>query len=262
MTIGRFKIIDICIIVLLILCIIFGIRLGLKIKDINNEEYNTIVTEFAIELVKGNKSLEDIENLNIDDDIKETFREYYNSTFYNTSDTVVAFDSVSQLDKLYENIKEISNNSYIDGVFNKELFKNYLYENNLISISSTSEDEFEEIDTMNLEYFYDIYNPDSKSTIEYEIDGDNIIVKVSELKFNGDGYCIINYKGFNIMLVRDALDKGIRNEIRNSTQYISITQSSDTFVDNIRRKYYEDFLGNRYLITYEYSLGKIKKVIF
>ena len=120
----------------------------------------------------------------------------------------------------------------------------------------------EEVDSTNLEYFYYIYNPSLKSTVEYEIEGNNLLVKVLDLNFDENGCCYVSYKGFNIMVVRDALDKGIRSEIQNSNKYISITQTNDTFVDNVRRKYYEDFLGNRYLITYEYSFGKIKKVIF
>lgn len=250
--IGKFKIIDILIIILLVLCIIFGVRLGLTVKNINNEEYNTIITDFAIELVKGNKSLEDIDSLEIDETIKDSFREYYNSSFYNTSDTVVIFDSVSKLDNAYESIKEVSNHCYVDGIFNKELFENYLYENGLITIDATSEEDIEDIDYEedSDKYFYSIYNPNLKSDIEYEVKNDNLVVKVMDLTFDDSGSCNVNYKGFNIRVVRDALEKGLRHEIRNSSKYISISLTNDTFVDNIRRQYYEDFLDNRYLITY------------
>lgn len=265
MNIGRFKITDICFIVLLVIfigCICFYCyNWYASERDYNND----IIMNFSEELIKGNKSKEDIERLNIDEDIKEIFLEYFDKNYYKENELLVICEDVDYLNSIESKAKEIASQCYVDGVFSRELYENSLIEQGLVNyiIEATCDDDLSESNKSDFdkrEYFY-YYNPEAKGTSNFSIDGNKITVSVDNLVFV-DGSCIINYKGFEFEIVRDVLDKKILSEMRKSEKYQSIKLKTSTEVKNVKRNYFVDYLGNEYLITYEYSLGKIKKVIF
>ena len=147
----------------------------------------------------------------------------------------------------------------------RDLYENAIIEQGLVNyvIESTGEDDVETSNTSEFdkrEYFY-YYNPDAKGYVDYKVEGNNIIVNLDSLVFV-DGSCIVNYKGFEFEIIRDILDKKILSETSRSEKYQSIKLKTSTNVKNVRRDYFVDYLNNNYLITYEYSFGTIKKVIF
>lgn len=266
MTIGKFKVTDICFIVLLVIfisCICFYCY---NWYTSERDYKNDIITNFSEELIKGNKSKEDIDNLDVDEDIKKIFLEYFDKNYYGENTTYVVCEDVDYLDSIEAKAKEVALQCYVDGVFMSDLYRNALIDQDLVNytIESTGESDNIEVESSSKfdkrTYFYH-YKPNSKSNIKYKIENNKIVVNIDELLFN-DGYCIINYKGFEFEIVRDVLDKKILSEMKKSEKYQSIKLKISTKVKNVRRDYFVDYLGNEYLITYEYSFGKIKKVIF
>lgn len=266
MSIGRFKITDICFIVLLVIfigCICFYCY---NWYTSERDYKNDVITSFSEELIKGNKSKEDIEILDVDEDIKKIFLEYFDNNFYEENAVYTVCDDVNYLDSIESQAKEIASHCYIDGVFIRDLYDNSLRELGLVNnvIKSTGESDIDdtevssEFDKRNYYYYY---YPNSKSNIKYKIENNKIVVNLDELVFT-NGYCIVNYKGFEFEIVRDMLDKKILSEVSKSEKYQSIKLKTSTNVKNVRRDYFVDYLNNNYLITYEYSFGKIKKVIF
>jgi hypothetical protein len=101
---------------------------------------------FSEELIKGNKSKEDIETLNIDEDIKEIFLEYFDKNYYKENELLVICEDVDYLNSIEPKAKEIASQCYVDGVFSRELYENSLIEQGLVNyiIEATCDDDLSE----------------------------------------------------------------------------------------------------------------------
>lgn len=249
-------------IIFIILFCISGTILTWYNSKVNNQ--NQIVQDFAVELMKGNKSFEDIKILEVSSDIKESFKTYYNDTFYSEDDVIVVCDNILEVDNIANKVQELGEEFYNNDVFDYESYYNKLYEIGILSIECSNDDisgVFDNSVNTELSGFYTLYHPDKQSDVEYKIENNQLFVKVKDLNFV-QGYSSVIYKGFEFPIYRDALDKNIIYEIQKSSKYQSIYETGVSKEKNSREVYYSDELGNKYVIAFEYRFGKIVKVVF
>ena len=258
------KLSNICFFVLLLIFIIYIVYIGVNMYNAKIESNNNSFINFTVDLIKGNKTLEDIDNLNVSQDIKDVFNSYYNNHFYKENEEVVVFENLHFLDNIYNTAVDVGNESYIDGVFNVDLYQSNLRDKGLISsvLEATGDVEDTEI-IVNEEYneLYYLYNPARKSDISYRVENDKLFVNIDDLTFI-NGSCFVVYKGFEIEVVRDLLDKKRITDVKNDLNIQSISIFNQDYYDKTNRVVCRDSLKNEYIINFKYNFGKIKSVEF
>lgn len=258
------------IIVILVLFILFiGIRVSLAyhIEEVNG--YNSDIESFIVKVIKGEKSLNDIETLDVSEGIKEDLTKYYQANFYNEEDLVLIFENISLLDNLYEEINNIIIESIENGVFNRnkymesvesKYFSNYMEPTgkDYIEDFTISEEEREKQQKL---YYAETFEYNTVDTANLVVKDNNLYMKVKDLSFN-QGLMIVSYKGFKIEVIRDILDKSIRAEIANQEKYQSIELKNSFKEDDFIVCIVMDFLKNHYDFKYSTKWGRIDKIYF
>ena len=260
----KIKFSNVIIIVLIVASLILAGNLIFKHLRLENNLYNENIITFTNELIKGNKSLEDIENLEVDKEIKESLINYYNSNFYDEEDLILVFENVSYLDSLYIKASEISNGCYVDGKFDA-----FMYEVNSkpegLKLGYTNEDSYTFIEKeleLRDEYFtLLLYNPENVNTNNYIIKDNNMYIRVSDMYFD-NGFCNIVYKGFDLSVVRDTLDKKIISECNSDKAFQSYSENSRYEKDDYLTVVFKNYVSMNIVVDYEVKFGKISNIIF
>lgn len=261
------KVLNIIIIVLVVGCLILGGKIGYDYYMGECEQYNDNIVNFTIEMIKGNKSLEDVDSLDATDEVKESLRQYYNDTFYSDDDLILVQENIDDLIKYIPEVKEyqkqfskedLMSDKYemaVDNLFVKELSK-YLNET-LTEEDYTDEDR----ETSNKIYVYKIYRNYYEETKELVKENNNLYINVKDLTFN-DGLYTCYYKGLKFDIIRDVLDNVMQSEIEKSEKYQSIECKSLFKEDGKTIYVLKDFLDNKYTFKGSMKFGKLVNIEF
>ena len=114
------------IIVLVIACLFLGGRLLYTSYMDKCEIYNQNIIDFTVEMIKGNKSLEDIDTLDANDSVKESLRKYYNDTFYLEGELILVYEDYQLLDEIIKDCEKFRKIATVDGVLCEEEVDNIL----------------------------------------------------------------------------------------------------------------------------------------
>lgn len=197
------RILNISIIVLVIACLFLGGRLLYKNYMDECEIYNNNIVNFAVELIKGNKSLEDIDSLDATDSVKDSLRTYYNDTFYADDDLILIYKDVAYFRQHKDELKEMQL-SYGDAIFDGE--SEYFYQ--FIDESGNLTEEESKYYDLASTYLY--YNEDKNTNGIVEKDN-NLYIDSDYLDFSEyDGYDVY-YDGLKIYINKYNFDKSIRS---------------------------------------------------
>lgn len=195
------RILNISIIVLVIACLFLGGRLLYKNYMDECEVYNQNIINFAVELIKGNKSLEDIDSLDATDSVKESLRTYYTDNFYADDDLILIYKDVAYFRQHKDELKEMQL-SYGDEIYNSEC--GYFYE--FIDESGELTEEELKYNNLGLTYLYVNEGKNSNGIVEKD---NNLYIDPNVLDFSEyDGYDVY-YDGLTIYINKYNFDKSI-----------------------------------------------------
>lgn len=241
------KILNGVILLLVVGCLIIGGKIGYSYYLGVCEEYNNSIINFSLEVVKGNKTLEDISLLDASDSVKENLISYYNDSFYTDKDVYVLYDDISYYLANKSRVAEIQED-YGDSI---------LDEGSTYFLGSVSEDDTDadkKFFELSMQYI-DILK-DKKDIRVYE-ENNKFYIKISSLTFDSNGQEIIYHNGFRFIVREESLEK----------DFIGFRQQSDIYKNLVEKKRIEDDLGyfvvfsndfgSEIIITYTEKLGKI-----
>ena len=260
------RILNIGIIVLVIACLFLGGRLLYTSYMDKCEIYNQNIIDFTVEMIKGNKSLEDIDTLDANDSVKESLRKYYNDTFYLEGELILVYEDYQLLDEIIKDCEKFRKIATVDGVFDIGQYEEQIMiaseKKTIEYMESLTEDEREEMDSPPLwDYFYSLYEYNNKDRNDLILREEGLYVSVNDLVFT-NAECIKYYNGFPISIYRDILDKKIKSEIIKDTLYQSIEFKA--FIE--REGFYQcnvrDELDNIYNFYCTKKLGKVDTIEF
>lgn len=255
---------------LIILALILGI-LGVggniiyKNYQYDCEKYNNEIIEFTVELIKGHHTLEDIDALDANDDVKNSLREYYQNTFYSDDDLIMVYEDIDKLVGIIDEVEEYRKG--IDApLFSEEynlrvdsdfyFFTNYNGENITDDLGLSEEEQEHLILLIN---GLNNYNPENSDTKELVVENGNLYVNVNSMFFNNGSYTCY-YKGFKFDVYRDILDKKIRSEILNDTVFQSYERKNVFEEDDLFVVMLKDSLSNTVYFRYDVSFGKLSSL--
>ena len=259
------KVSTVIIVILSLICVIIMGKWGYDYYMNECELYNENIVEFTIEMIKGNKSLEDIDSLDATDSVKDSLRTYYNDNFYFDNSLIVLSYDYKLLDELVNECIEFRENSMINGVFDEQIFNNFVMDaanKHLIDYyNSVKSDEDFADSPPEFESKYFLWDYSKKDVNDFEVKEDSLCISLSKLYFT-DGECIKYYKGYPISIYRDALDKKIISEIQISEKYQSISVKNIIEDGKIVDYIVKDYLSNDYSFTVGLNKGKIESLTF
>lgn len=197
------RILNISIIVLVIACLFLGGRLLYKNYMDECEAYNNNIVNFAVEMIKGNKSLEDIDSLDANDSVKEGLRTYYNDNFYADDDLILIYEDVAYFRQHKDGLKEMQL-SYGDAIYDGE--SEYFYQ--FVNEGDDVSEEERKYNHLASTYLY--YNEGENTNGIVEKDN-NLYIDPNVLDFSElDGYDVY-YDGLKIYINKYNFDKSIRS---------------------------------------------------
>ena len=255
------------IIIGLIFCILgLGGNIIYKNYQYDCEKYNNEIIDFTIELIKGQHSIDEIDTLDANDDVKNSLREYYQNTFYSDDDLILVYEDIdSVISKrkdalnIYNSIKETNSFEYNNKVFENITIDEFLnYEISvLFDPNIWSKDE--------RYYFADIQKLLNNSDIN-----NNSEISLDFINKDGDLYITVNdymnndvfiYKGYKIKKESILLEKRIRNSIyeTKNISFIDLVNVVDT--DGGFIYIVEDNINNHYDIEVNMKFLRINEII-
>lgn len=249
------KILNIIIVILLVACIILGGKIVIENYKLNCEIYNDNIINFTVEMIKGNKTLEDIDMLDVNESVKNSLRQYYNDTFYNESDKIVLYDDINFWMQNKDLIAEIQK-EYGDAILEEDC--PYFFDN----ISEDDSDMYSEEDLKFFELsnlYIDILK-NNKDNRVFEEDN-KICIYVKDLNFDTEGKETIIYKGFKFNIYASSLDKDLVSYHKNSDIYKTIEikkiiEQEDNYFKVILKNDFDSVIS----IFYKLKLGKIDEI--
>lgn len=259
------KILNGIIVTLLFCCLFVGGKIMYSNYMAECEEYNDNIISSAIDLMNGKLSLDSIDNLTIPDGVKESFKNYYNETFYSDEDLILIYENVDNINRdikaaqrVYKELTENSRIYFNNKVFEPVMLEDFLYTeiDVLFYESSFTSDELSELAAVqSILVNSDITNIDfSKDSRVIEKNG-NLYIKVFDF-YNTDA---INYLGVKIDLTGVGLEKVLKNDMLSIQLNIEGEKelNKGEFIYIIR-----DEANNIYDLKVEKKLGKINSLTF
>lgn len=245
------KVLNIVIIVLVVGCLILGGKIGYDYYMGECEIYNDNIVNFTIEMIKGNKSLEDVDSLDAMEEVKESLRQYYNDTFYSDDDLIVLYDDYNYVLKNKDDIAESQ----------KEYGESILDEGCAYFLGSLSEDDTYTDEEMRYFELKSIYIDILKNEIDERVfEKDNqICIKVKDLQFK-NSIDIIIYKGLKFKVFEDSMIKDIPNYRQTSEKFQTFELVQDIKESDILKYNFKNILADKLLIVGKISFGKIKNI--
>lgn len=214
------KVLNIVIIVLVVGCLILGGKIGYDYYMGECEQYNDNIVNFTIEMIKGNKSLEDVDSLDATDEVKESLRQYYNDTFYSDDDLILIYEDVAFFYSNREKLKKIQQ-SYGEEL--KSLECSYYYSYGIVS-PDASEDE---IKFANLATSYIYLNEKEKNTDGIIEEHNNLYIKLKDLDFKNLDSIYVFYNGLKININKYGLNKVSIVERQKDNNYRTIAKKNE-----------------------------------
>lgn len=244
---------------LIILVLILGI-LGVggniiyKNYQYDCEKYNNEIIDFTVELIKGHHTLEDIDALDANEDVKNSLREYYQNTFYSDDDLILVYEDIDFFYKYKDEIAE-EQKSFGVGFDNPE--SNYFGKYSLTIVETEEEQKYNE-----LAITYNYLDEDIESECEFIEKDNNLYVYAKDLDFGSLDIIQLHYKGLNIELNKYGLDKVYLKERVRDNNYQTL-EFKNTFYDSDNNfVYYYKNEPKEYRVilnmSTEISMGKIK----
>lgn len=250
------KVLNISIIILLMSSICIVGYLFINKDNIEKQKYNDKVVEFTVSLIKGEKSLNDIDTMTVSDEIKNEWISYYNNNFYDEKDTIILYENVKELDIILNEYLKDYNSCIVDGVFNREQFRE-IYVNKIYNAKEPLINGVEVFKYSDL-YSNPILTEKDLSVIEdgiFEKDG-NLVVEVGSITGYSD-YITKYYKGIKLDIYHNALEKHIRDYRKKSDLYNSIKINSDFEEEGYICYVVRDDVNNSFDFKVKESFGKI-----
>lgn len=256
---------NIGIIVLVIACLFLGGRLLYTSYMDKCEIYNQNIIDFTVEMIKGNKSLEDIDTLDANDSVKESLRKYYNDTFYADDELICIYEDidsvVGQIEKVedfYNSLVEVEevryNNKIVKGISLDMFLTSEI--DILFGESDFTRDELYELaDIQRILQEYDSIKIQKTDSFVY-YDNGNLYLRAED--FNKIEY--VKYKGFKVDLYSVILNKEFHgyDELRESIEVKNIFKEDKSIFVYVTK----DKLNNNYNFSSKMGFGKINDLIF
>lgn len=243
---------------LIFCCLGVGGNILYKSYKFDCESYNRNILDFAVDMIKGNHSYYEIDDLDAPDEVKESLKNYYLNSFYTSSDKVLIYEDIDGLlDQKNDVVEYIAK---VNLPINSEEFYMQM-ESDFTSYFYGSQEEENKIDKATEHLIYGLYNIsfESKDSDYLFIENDNLYAVVDDLVFT-NGENISYYGGFKFTIYRDALDKKICSEIQNDPYYQSYKISSIFKEDGKTVCILKDDLSNSKYIKYDTSFGRISSI--
>ena len=249
------RILNISIIVLVIACLFLGGRLLYKNYMDECEAYNNNIVNFAVELIKGNKSLEDIDALDANDSVKDSLRTYYTDNFYSDDDKILLYDDVDFWIKNREKI----------ALMQEEYGETILDEGCPYFLGSISEDDLLLYTEEELKYFElkNIYIDLLKNQIDDRVkeEENELYIYLNDLDFDNLEKETIIYKGLRFDIYRDALEKGISKYCIFLEKYNTIKIQNVIKEEKREQVILKNVFDSKWFINYDLSiLNKIEEL--
>ncbi len=220
------KIFYILLSIVLVIAICIGLNVYINWRNSECEYNNQKIIDFTVELVKGNKSIEDINSTDFPEKVKNSFLDYYNNNFIedNSEEVLKLYDSVSYFNSVIPEIKE-KQVGLGDSFFTDK--EGYAYS---IAVNESGEDIGidERYKFVYLNYSY--VNEDKTSNGIYEKE-DCLYIKKSEVFFDDSGKSKLYYKGLLFNVYLDDFDKCKRSDRQkdyrfNMLEYFNVFEES------------------------------------
>lgn len=244
------RILNIIILLLVVGCLFLGGKIGYNYYLDSCEDYNNNVIEFSVGLIKGDKSLEDIEALDVSENVKESLIKYYNSSFYTDKDFYILYDDVAYYLANKAQVAAIQE-EYGDSILNEE--STYF----LGSVSEDASDEDKKFFELSMQYI-DILKDKEDSRV-YE-ENNKLCIDIPSLVFDSNGQDIIYYKGFKFIVRQESLEKDINNYRQNSDIYSTLVEKIRTENELGFSVIFSNDFDSEIVLTYTLKLGKIDEL--
>lgn len=255
---------------LIILALILGI-LGVggniiyKNYQYDCEKYNNEIIDFTVELIKGHHTLEDIDALDANDDVKNSLREYYQNTFYSDDDMILVYEDIDKLENSYAEAKEIQESipfKYGTQEYDyaiEELFIDVLYgdnSENALNFENNAENNRATILKILQNCNFSI---DVKTDTFLVKENNNLYISINDLNFS-NGIMSVYYNGVKFDIYRDTLNKKIRSELLNDMVFQSYERKNVFEEDGLFVVMLKDSLSNTIYFRYDISFGKLNSL--
>lgn len=246
--------------IILVILFIFGLFLGVNLL-INQYKmdcyiYNKEIIDCSIGVIKGIKSVEDIQLLNSNNQIKEYLLMYYNNTFYTDNEKIVLYDDMVFWNENKNSIASMQL-EYGDSI---------LDEGCPYFLSTISDEELKFYSDEDLKYIElsNIYIDILKNQMDRRVfeEDNQICIYVSDLNFNELGEDEIIYKGLRFRLFANSLEKNVLSYHINSDIYQSIEVRNTIKTEDGYRVFLKNDYGSDMSILYNTHFGKIIKLEF
>lgn len=249
-------------------CLILGGKIGYDYYMGECEQYNDNIVNFTIEMIKGNKSLEDVDSLDATDEVKESLQQYYNDTFYSDDDLILIYEDVEFLNRNIDMLVKFQESYLKDGILSEEYMIDVFeeYSNEVSYAGEDINEEQEPLDYKNeekIKKLYSIFDITKQNNTS-----DNIIIKENKLYINSkdislqNGRQEINYQGYIFNLFEGQLNKKVENDIKQSEKYQSIELKNTLEEDNYIVFVLKDYLNNKYTFKGSMKFGKLVNIEF
>ena len=203
---------NILIIFLLVIILIGSCILTIDYIRFKIDSQNEVILTSILDIIKGNLSLDEVENLDINSDIKEYLISYYKDTFYLDSELIPIYEDYDFFIEHRDELKEIQM-SY-EGSF-LDMNSGYFYTYCMINPESSDTEEIKFSELANIYSYLDEDKTDDFIVLQEGI----LYLRPEDIKFNDIGNMIVHYKGLSIIVNRYVLDKSIRNDRLNDIVY-------------------------------------------
>lgn len=259
------KILNGIIVVLLFSCLFVGGKIMYSNYMAECEEYNDNIINSAIDLMNGKMSIKSIETLDMSDDIKESFKNYYNKTFYSDDDLILIYENVENISRdikaaqrIYKELTENNRIYFNNKIFEPVIMEDFLYTeiDVLFYESSFNSEELSELATVqSILLNIDIQNIDfSKDNRVVEKNG-NLYMKASDF-YNSEN---VNYLGIKIDLTSIGFEKIFKNDMLS----VKLNREGEKELDKGEFIYIiRDEVNNIYDLKVEKKVGKINTLMF
>ena len=238
------------IVILSLICVIIMGKWGYDYYINECELYNENIVEFTIEMIKGNKSLEDIDTLDANDSVKESLRTYYNDTFYADDDKILLYDDIDFWMKNREKI----------ALMQEEYGETILDEGCSYFLGSISEDDLLLYTEEELKYFElkNIYIDLLKNQIDDRVkeEENELYIYLKDLNFDTIDKEIIIYKGLKFDIYRDELEKSILRYCKFSEKYNTVEFQNIIESKKGEQVILKNIFDSKWYINYNFSILK------
>ena len=243
------------ILILFVIIVLFFGKVGLDYYRNETLSFNEEVQSFAIELVKGNKTLEYIDKLEVSDKLKEDFKSYYNNSFYSEDDLVLIYEDVSFFEKNRNKVDKLQR-SYGEPFFNDpDLRYNFA-----VNESDDLTEEEIKFNQLVLNYSYLDKNKTSNQIIEKN---NNLYIKAKDIVFNSEDFVAFYYEGLKLNVYLPETEKMTLLNRQNHPYYtnfdfISTRESDDVIIYSYKNSIdYADIYIN---LNCEMLLDRVKGI--